>query len=349
MRRLADTNFTVDLSAGILESAMRMSGRSVAGLVAAAVACVVVAGTLIFNAQRASLTLTGVVLRKDSDPKKQLPIPNVKVTATEGTRSVQGDSDTSGLFRLKLTNGGWRDQPVMLAFQHPDYHAIEVAPEMKGELYVVRMTPKSGQTTAPVSIPEIVVKDVRVRYAEKTSSPVDVGSTANTFTVVNKANVPCERKLPCSPDGKWKASLGGITMDAGEGQQFENARVSCIAGPCPFTRIESGIVPHPGRMIKVSVLNWSDTTTFLVEAEVTRGTPSDAIRQAYPAIYGRSMSFTLPATASGPSVEADLGGNEIVFPLGPELRLSWAACTQLVGADKTKLYRCELKQGYEFR
>jgi hypothetical protein len=138
-------------------------------------------------------------------------------------------------------------------------------------------------------------------------------------------------------------------MDAGDQQQFENARVSCIAGPCPFTRIESGAILHPGRKITVSVLDWSDTATFLVEAEVTRSMPSDAIRQAYPAIYGRAMSFTLPATAEGPSVEADLGGIDLVFPLGPALLLSWADCSLQVGADQTKLYSCELKPGYEFR
>jgi hypothetical protein len=77
--------------------------------------------------------------------------------------------------------------------------------------------------------------------------------------------------------------------------------------------------------------------------------PSDAIRQAYPAIYGRAMSFTLPAAAEGPSVEADLGEADIVFPLGPDLLLSWADCSLQVGADQTKLYRCDLKPGYEFR
>jgi hypothetical protein len=138
-------------------------------------------------------------------------------------------------------------------------------------------------------------------------------------------------------------------VDAGDQQQFENARVSCIAGPCPFTRIESGATLHPGRKITVSILNWSDTATFLVEAEVTRSMPSDAIRQAYPAIYGRAMSFTLPATAEGPSVEADLGGVDLVFPLGPDILLSWADCSLQVGADQTKLYSCELKPGYEFR
>jgi hypothetical protein len=332
---------------------MRMRGSGVAILATVAIALVAVAVALTIHARHASVTLSGVVLRQDLDPRKQLPIPNVKITATEGGRSVDGTSDTSGLFRLKLPNGGWREQPVSLAFRHPDYRPMDIAPlpklDITGDLYVVRMQPVPPLAAALPSLHEVPIKDVRIRYAEKTSSSVNVGSTAKTFTVSNTGNVPCESHPPCSPDGKWKAAVGGVTIDAGEGQQFNTARVSCIAGPCPFTRIENGANPRPGRTITVMVTDWSDTVTFLVEAEVTRAMPSDAVRQAYPAIYGRSMSFTLPATAEGPSIEADLGGAEIVFPLGPALQLSWAGCSLQVAADQTKLYRCELKPGYQFQ
>ena len=288
------------------------------------------------------------MLRQDADPRKQLPIPNVKITAAEGARSVEGESNVSGLFNLRLPSGGWRESPVNGDI--PSFRIPDLPDHAELEWRALRHTLDANRANhATAAVPNIVVKDVRVRYAEKATTPVDVGSTAKTFTVVNTGDVPCEHQTPCSPDGKWKAARGGITMDAGDQQQFENARVSCIAGPCPFTMIESGAILHPGRKITVSVLNWSDTTTFLVEAEVTRSMPSDAIRQAYPAIYGRSMSFTLPAAAEGPSVEADLGGADIVYPLGPELLLSWADCSLQVGADQTKLYRCELKPGYEFR
>lgn len=328
---------------------MQTRARKVVIWAAVAVVLGVVAVALVIHARHASVTLTGVVLRQDLDPRKQQPIPKVKITATESQRSVNAESDASGLFQLKLPNGGWREQPVSLEFRHPDYQPAQITPKMNGELFVVRMTPVPAPVVPASRIPEISVKDVRIRYAEQTSTAVNVGSTAKTFTVTNIGNVPCGDKPPCSQDGKWKASQGGITMDAGVGQRFENARVSCIAGPCPFTRIETGATPSPGRTITVQVIDWSDTVTFLVEAEVTRAMPSDAIRQAYPAIYGRSMSFTLPATAEGPSIEADLGGGEIVFPLGPALRLSWAECTLQTAADQTKLYLCELKPGYQFQ
>ena len=95
--------------------------------------------------------------------------------------------------------------------------------------------------------------------------------------------------------------------------------------------------------------NWSDTTTFLVEAEVTRTMVSDMVRQSYPIKFGDAMEFTLPANAEGPCIEAELNGTDIVFPLGPAMRLSWADCVVDVSPDHTKLFQCELKPGYAFR
>jgi hypothetical protein len=75
---------------------------------------------------------------------------------------------------------------------------------------------------------------------------------------------------------------------------------------------------------------------------------SDLIRHTYPVIFGRWMSFTLPATAQGPSIEAEVDEVSVVFPLGPRLKLSWAECKLELGSDGTKLYRCELKPDYRF-
>jgi hypothetical protein len=330
-----------------------MKARTIPLWVAVAVTLAALATVPILKLRQGSITLTGVVLRQDEDPHKQLPIPDATITAFVDDHSLAGKSDTSGLFHLKLPKTGWRNQDVTLRLQDAGYEPLEITSQLnnqnKGELYVLRMTPSPTQSVKPAGTPPVVIKDVRVRYAEKTSNVVSVGSAAQTFTVPNSGGVPCANNNPCSPDGKWKAAVGGITMDAGEGQQFENVRVSCIAGPCPFTKIETGENPHPGRKITVRVKDWSDTVTFLVEAEVTRVMPNDAIRQAYPAIYGRSMSFTLPASAQGPSIQLDLNGSDIVFPLGPALRLSWATCGLQVAPDKTKLYVCDLKPGYEFK
>ena len=101
--------------------------------------------------------------------------------------------------------------------------------------------------------------------------------------------------------------------------------------------------------VNVSVRNWSDTTTFLVEAEVVHPMVSDLVRESYPVIFGQALNFSLPLLAEGPSIEAEINGDSIVFPLGPDLFLSWADCHVRVDKDQAKAFRCELKPGYRFK
>jgi hypothetical protein len=171
-----------------------------------------------------------------------------------------------------------------------------------------------------------------------------------TFQVVNKGDVPCDHQSPCSPDGRWKATVTSASLDAGADNVFENIRASCIAGPCPFTRIDSSGFIHGGRNIHVSATDWSDTATFLMEAEVLHTAISSNVRELYPVIFGRTLNFTLPPTEEGVSIQAEINGAPMVFPLGPDPYLSWATCTVRTGAEqeKTAVYRCELKPGYRF-
>jgi hypothetical protein len=76
---------------------------------------------------------------------------------------------------------------------------------------------------------------------------------------------------------------------------------------------------------------------------------SDLVRETYPVIFGRAMNFSLPPSAEGPSIEAEVGGDAIVFPLGPDLFLSWAECHVSSDRDQSRNYRCELKHGYQFK
>jgi hypothetical protein len=308
------------------------------------------ATTLIIRQYRTrTATLTGVVLADDMDPRKQLPIPNVEITVQDGASIFTQKSDSAGLFRLNLPMSVWLSEMISIKFRHTGYRPLDLSETLLDQIYVIRLAPVPQKDTAGPNAAEITVTDVRVRYAVKATTPVDVGSTVKTFQVTNVGGVPCDPKSPCSPNGRWKAAIGGVSLDAGDGHEFQNVRVSCIAGPCPFTKIESDQFSRGGRTIKVSVRDWSDTVTFLVEAEVIRTALSDQIRQSYPAIFGRAMSFTLPPTGQGPSIEADVNKTEIIFPLGPTLTLSWANCNLQTGADRAKLYSCELKPGYRFQ
>ena len=294
-------------------------------------------------------SLTGAVLMANADPRKQLPVPNVEVTVQAGGTTARTKSDASGFFHVNWRVPGWPGEQVTLSFRHPDYQPLEITRSLSNQLYIARIQPSAANKEKQPEGLEIPVANIRVRYAVKATTTINIASTAKTFEVANLGNTPCTRKQPCSPDGRWKAAIGSIALDAGDGQEFQNVRVSCIAGPCPFTKIDSDELSRGGRKIQATVRAWSDTVTFLVEADVVHTLLTDSIRQAYPSVFGRGMTFTLPLTGQGPSIEAEVNGVEIVFPLGPGLRLSWATCNLQVASNRTRLYSCELKPGYRFR
>jgi hypothetical protein len=294
-------------------------------------------------------SLTGAVIVLSEDPHSERPISNAIVTAESGAAAGRSASETSGLFRLRLDPPVLAGEIIVLRVAHPDYHPFAVATPAGNQIHVIRLTPSARLSDAPRGRKETRISNVRVRYATRSTTTTTVGAAVRPFDIANTGNVPCGGRPPCSPDGKWRATVGSLSMDAGEkNRQFRNVRVSCIAGPCPFTAIESDRFSRGGNAITVSVRNWSDRVTYLVEAEVAQTMESEIIRYTYPVTFGRSMNFTLPAVASGPSIEADVDGSLIVFPLGPELRLSWATCRFESGSDGTKQHRCELKPGYRF-
>jgi hypothetical protein len=308
-----------------------------------------VAAILIAVHRAKPITIKGAVLSQDADPQKQLPIADVQVTGTSGLAVSSSKSDSSGFFSLTLRRGLRRREPVVLRFRHPDYQPLDVNEFIGDKVYIARMTPIAHETQVNPDRAEVGVSNVRVRYSVKATTEADVGSAVKTFQVVNIGNIPCKGHHPCSPDGKWKAALGSASLDAGEGNEFRNARVSCIAGPCPFAKVEFEDLSRGGRIVNVSARNWSDTTTFLLEAEVVHPMVSDLVRISYPVIFGPTLNFSLPNSAEGPSIEAEINGDSIVFPLGPDLFLSWADCHVRIDKEQARAYRCELKPGYRFR
>jgi len=280
-----------------------------------------------------------------------MPIGGVRITATSDASTGEAISDSSGFFKVTLNSASKPGMVLTLSFRHPDYqpvteHLFETA---LGQIYIARMTPLTTAAAPQDATSPIAITDVSVRYSIKSTNTVNIGSFAKIFEVENTGSLPCDGHFPCSPDGKWRAATGTASFAAGGDNTFVDVRVSCIAGPCPFTKIDSENPIDNGRAIKVVALNWSETATFLVEAEVTRTVISDLIRHSYPVIFGDGMNFTLPPTAEGLTIEAELNGAPIVFPPGPDLILSWATCTVKDNADRSRLYRCELKPGYEYR
>lgn len=301
-----------------------------------------------------TINIQGAVIRKDKDPRRQLPIGDVQITATDGVASASGVSDSSGYFHLRLRENVWPSQPLQISFQRRDYQPYELTIPVglrtaTEKLYVAEMTPSTEEPEAQPG-KGARITNVRIRYTVNIEGSENIGSAVRTFQVVNRGNVPCNRQGPCSPDGRWKAATDAVTLDAGPNNEFRNVRASCIAGPCPFTRIDPSGFEHGGRTVTASALDWSDTATFLVEAEVFRTSINASVRESYPVIFGRTLNFVLPASQEGASIEAELDGTPMVFPLGPELYLSWATCNARASRDSASstVYRCELKPEYRF-
>jgi hypothetical protein len=324
------------------------SRKTIAAWVIAVFVVLVVGLSAIFLHRRQPVTLRGAVLQQDRDPNKQLPLADVEIVATNALGSGTSVSNSSGFFSLTLPKGLRRKQQVVLQFRRKDYQPLNVDDFIGDKIYIARMEPIHQETVAE-SHSESVVSNARIRYSVKATTEVNIGSAVKAFQVVNEGNVPCNKQPPCSPDGKWKATTGSLSLDAGEGNEFRDMRLSCIAGPCPFTKVEQESLAQDGRRFNVSVRNWSDTTTFLLEAEVVHPMTSDLVRETYPVIFGRALNFSLPPAAEGPSIEADLDGEAIVFPLGPDLIVRWANCHVGVDRGQSKTYRCELKPGYQVR
>lgn len=318
----------------------------------------VAAATLVFFGVRhwrpRLSVVQGAVIRSDSDPRKQLPIAGVEIIARYGDSSLATESDASGYFQIAIPGTVLPGQTVLLSFRQPGYKDLNLPVIIRlrsslRELIVAAMLPTGGEAGAGPAIARTGVSNIRVRYTENSETEENIGSEAKTFEIANRGNVPCRHRSPCSPDRYWKASTGSMQLDAGAGNEFREARASCIAGPCPFTRIDAHGFAQGGRMITATALDWSDTATFLLQAEVYRTSIVSEVRESYPVIYGRGLNFTLPPTAEGVCLVAELGGVEIVFPLGPDLDLSWATCTVMSAKNQpNSVYQCELKPGYKF-
>ena len=298
--------------------------------------------------------LQGAVICSNSDVRKQFPLAGVQIVAQYGSSKLATESEPSGYFRIAIPGAVLPGQTVTLSFRHPGYQDLElpvIIPFRSSlrRLIVAAMVPSDETTGVTSSFPPTAVLNIRVRYTQNSETEQNIGSAAKTFEIENQGDIPCEHRSPCSPDGRWRAATGSIQLDAGAGNEFRDARASCIAGPCPFTRIDPRGFSQGRRIITATALDWSDTATFLLQAEVYRTSLTSEMRELYPVVFGRGLNFTLPPSAEGISLLAELGGADIVFPLGPDLDLSWATCTVRKGNDQpTAVYKCELKPGYIF-
>jgi len=135
--------------------------------IALAVALVLAASTLaLVQWQRQKpISLRGAVLVQDSDPRKQLPIAGVTVSAGD-LSAAEATSNSSGFFYLKLRKPIRKGHDLVLEFHHSQYQPLVLHDVVSSQLYVVHLLPVSNQA-APTNQPVAKVANVRVRYTIK--------------------------------------------------------------------------------------------------------------------------------------------------------------------------------------
>ena len=194
----------------------------------------------VWHLRRATIKGMGAVITQNTDPRKQRPIEGVVVTASDEVSVARATTDASGFFSFTFRKRLLQGRPtIKLTFQHPDYQPAEMTARVTGDLTVAKLTPLAPVKRPDAGAPKQTIGNVEVRYSIKAASVLTVGSAGRSFEVENKGNMPCNGRPPCSPDGRWKAATASVSLDAGAGNEFRNARASCIAGPCPFTKINT--------------------------------------------------------------------------------------------------------------
>src|SRR5271165_5212841 len=194
------------------------SGAKIAIWLAGVLALAGLVAMAVHASKRKPVVLKGAVIQQDADPRKELPIADVEVTASDevpasdpksdtskffnlslpkgirdlaalGSSLADAKSDSSGFFNLRLPTDERRGRAVMLRFRHPDYQPLDLNEFVGDKLYIARMAPIARATLPQHPGPEIVVANVLERYSTKATTAVNVGSAVKTFEIVNTGNV----------------------------------------------------------------------------------------------------------------------------------------------------------------
>src|SRR3984885_12802171 len=180
-----------------------MTGKKVVWAIIAIAAGLIIGLLLVQRAQRLrlvqerlSVPIEGAVIQRDADTKKELPIADVVITASDGVRSAATRSDASGYFKLVLHKRVLSDLPITVTFRHPRYQPLDLTVqtgrlETPNQIHVaalVPIVPTPAKAPARNPRPPALVSNIRVRYTLNTRTQTNVGSSVKTFQVVNRGN-----------------------------------------------------------------------------------------------------------------------------------------------------------------
>src|SRR5579864_7199670 len=167
--------------------------------------CIPASALWVLHLKRRMVTLAGAVTTKSSDPRKQLPIAGVQVSAADGRLAVQSTSDASGLFKLRMRRLlllGRRG--ITIRFRHPDYEPLNLYVPISGSITVAEMVPIARPPITDDNQPKQIVAHPVVRYSVKRAAEENVGSAVRSFEVVTPGTCPAmgRRCVPRTRNGR---------------------------------------------------------------------------------------------------------------------------------------------------
>lgn len=287
----------------------------------------------------------------------------------------------------EITGGTVRDAPKGMAF--PRGKRFE--PNEEGTLEIRRNPGAStllatigarGYNTHPLlsvyRLYEVVGTVVlRLTFAtEREVGPREIGVTSG-----NNRSSACQNAPHCSPDRKWRASLDGLTLDAGEGRVFRGAHVHCVGmGPelrAAVEELKSGnaqerivaaasensyahvcassqVVQAPvdgARTINAQVLSWTRPTHFVLRATAVE--PQGTVDTTQKTMIGPGQTFIVrvPPSASSAVILARACGAETAVTPGEspsDRRLVYVGQVG-IGDEIAYIYRYEPPRGADGR
>src|SRR5271170_7243860 len=123
-----------------------MTEKKIVWTLVAVVAVVAIA--LLLRARRLlpTITIEGAVIESNPDPRKELPISGVVITASDGAQTAMTRSEASGHFKLVLQKRALPGKPIMLSLRHPNYEPLDEDVQTgrllpRNVLYIERMDP----------------------------------------------------------------------------------------------------------------------------------------------------------------------------------------------------------------
>ena len=330
----------------------------IAGIVAALGAAAAVAAVLALKQPAISLlrqpaiSIEGTVILQDDDPTKESPIAGVSVAVEpdDGVSLVDtATSDFSGYFKLRLPPTIVYGDSVTLRLRHPDHQPIDLVVPVAEHLYVMRMSSAHPEVQPRPARPDIVLSEIIVRYTIESRTALNIGSGArpSTCPIVAMSRAIGSRRVHLMASGRRRTAVCRSTPERA---------TSFAMRACPASLVHARLRISSRMDFRAAARSSRPRSATGRTRPRSRLKPKCSglrtpIRLSVPTQSSSDTGSTLhwPPPPRGVSIEAEVDGEPIIFPLAPNGILSWATCNVRIQKEQARLYRCELKPGYIFK